>query len=150
MRLKIRARIMTQRGEGNHGRGSTMEFHSQEGWKAGMPVSVPYLPFPLEPADGSPGHSLVLRKLKKTLSMSRFIACSSTEQQAIAQAQLMNGTCIQIPNYCKERLVDSLAFVFLRACFNFYKCNYFQKIALDHVNSLPERCLSKVFFCLLN
>lgn len=55
---------MTQHGEGNHGTGSTMkEFQSQEGWKAGMPVSIPYLPFLLEPADGSP----VLGKLEKKL-----------------------------------------------------------------------------------
>lgn len=68
------------------------EVRSQEGWKAGMPVSIPYLPFPLEPADGS----LVLGKLEKSLSMSKLIVCSSTEQQAIAQVQLMNGTFIQI------------------------------------------------------
>ena len=33
--LKIRARIMTQHGEGSHGRDSKMrEFRSQEGWHA--------------------------------------------------------------------------------------------------------------------
>lgn len=139
MRLKIRARIMTQHGKGNLGRGSTMkEFKSQEGWKAGMSASIPHLPFPLESADGS----LVLGKLEK----SRLSVCSSPEQQAIAQVQLMNGSFIQIPNYCKERLVSSLAFVFLRACFNFYKCNCFRKIILDHVSSFPEICLSEVFF----
>lgn len=125
MRLKIRARIMTQDREENHGRASTMEFQSQEGWKAVMSVSIPYLPFPLEPADWSPRQSLLLGTLEKSLSMSRLIVCFSTEQHAMAQVQLMNGTLIQIPNYCKERLVGSLAFVFLRACFNFYKCNSF-------------------------
>lgn len=114
------------------------EFQSQEGWKAGMSASIPHLPFPLESADGS----LVLGKLEK----SRLSVCSSAEQQAIAQVQLMNGSFIQIPNYCKERLVSSLAFVFLRACFNFYKCNCFRKIILDHVSSFPEICLSEVFF----
>ena len=56
-----------------------------------MPVSATHLPFPLVPADGSLRYILVLGELEKSLSMSRFIDCPSTEQQAIAQVQLMNG-----------------------------------------------------------
>lgn len=53
--------------------------------KAGMPVSTPHLTSPLVPADGSLRYILVLGELEKSLSMSRFIGCPYTEQQAMPQ-----------------------------------------------------------------
>lgn len=88
-----------------------------------MPVSAPCLLIPSVPADGSLRYIPVLEELEKTLSISRFIDCPSTEQQAIAQVQVINGTT-KLPNYCKEGL-GPLAFAFLRACFNSYIRNYF-------------------------
>lgn len=91
--------------------------------KASVTGSAPHLPFPLVPADGSLRYIPVLGELEKSLSISRFVDCPSTEQQAIAQVQLMNGTK-KLPNYCKEKL-GPLAFAFLRAYFSSYKRNYF-------------------------
>lgn len=138
--LMRRAMVTTRYGEGSRGSDSKRsELQSQH---VGALVSVLHHPS-LWYLPGCPGILLCLGKSES------LIDCSYTEHQAIAQTQMKNGTT----KLCKGSL-DPLAFAILRDCFNCYKCNYYWKIALRRLTSLPLRCLCKIFyftfFCLLD